>query len=208
MRLILSGDAVYLAADGRLILVDGPERLALLMEWVLVTTAPPGTTARLPVETLQALRRTGTNLMAETAGPRSSEPISIPMQEAPLLVTLLEGHYRDRWTAETFAVDLVNTTSEPCEVILYLYLPELDDEHEEAKRIMVQTDVNSFEIEVHRGGPTPISLPVDTTLSAAFRTTPEPSQDADARSLGVLVAAVRGSSGQVADLFHLSTYFS
>ena len=207
MRLILAGDEVYLAAAGRLVHVDGPDRLAALIDRVLLITAPDGTVPRLPVETLRALTRAGDRLRIETIGRRSGEPIEIAPPEAAILATLVSGHFSDRWTTETFVIDLVNAMPDACEVILDLYLPLLDDEGGDAKRLTVQTDAGSFEVEVHRGGPTPVALPVATTLSARFRTTEEPMQGSDARDRGVLVASIRDSSGQVADIFHLSTYF-
>lgn len=207
VRLILAGNEVYLAAVERLVHVDAPDRLAALIDKVLLVTAPAGLVPQVPVETMRALTRAGDHLRIETVGQRSGEPIAISPPDAPILVTLQSGHFNDRWTAETFALDLVNNSPDACEVILDLYLPLLGDGDADAKQLTVQTNANSFDVKIHRGGPTPVLLPVETTLTAEFWTAPEPYQGSDARSRGVLVASVRGSAGQATDIFYLSTYF-
>ncbi|MGQ0564024.1 MAG: hypothetical protein ACT4OK_03000 [Gemmobacter sp.] len=207
MRLVLAGGEVYLAAAGRLVLIDGPDHLGALIDKVLLVTAPPGMVPHLPVEAMRALTRAGDRLRIETAGLLSGEPIEVAATEAPLLVTLLSGDYKDRWMSENFDIGVVNTGPEPCEIVLDMYLPLLDDDLGDAKQMVIQTGTGSIEVEVHRGGPTPVALPVETVLQASFRCDAEPYAGSDARSRGVLVASIRGSSGQVADVFHLSTYF-
>jgi hypothetical protein len=206
-RLIVAQDQVYLATGGRLVLVDAPDRLAALIDKVLLVAAPAGRAAQVPVEAVRSLARAGDRLRIETVGHRSGEPITITAPEATIMVTLMSGHYRDRWTAEAFALEIVNTAPDECEVMLDLYLPLLDDDGGDAKQMTAQTDDGSQEFEVHRGGPTPVQIPVKTVLNAEFWTAPEPYQGSDARSRGVLVASIRGSAGQVADVFHLSSYF-
>lgn len=208
MRLILSaGEVIHLAAAGRLVHVEEPAHLSLLIGRVLLIEAPEGAAPRLPVEALRAISPSGDTLRVETVGQRSGEPILVPSSQASVMATLLDGHFSDRWTAEHFGIDLENAGDGPCEAILDLYLPPLEDDGGEAKPLTVETVDNAFDIEVHRGGPTPLHLPLQDRLSVEFRTQPEPYQGADARSRGVLIASIRDSSGQVADVFHLSTYF-
>jgi hypothetical protein len=206
-RLILAGDEIHLAAQGRLVHIEGAERLAVLIERVLLLPAPAGLVPKVPVEAMRAMTRAGDRLRIETLGQRSAEPIEVAPQTATLFANLLSGHFNDRWTSESFVIELVNSGPGPCEVMLDLYLPSLGEDGGDAKRLTIRTDSESLETDIHRGGPTSVTLSVDTALRAECVTTIEPFQGEDARSRGVLVASLRDSAGQVPDVFHLSTYF-
>lgn len=207
VRLILAGDEIHLAAQGRLVHIEGPDRLAALFNHVLLLEAPAGLAPKVPVEAMRALTRAGDRLRIETVGQRSSEPIEIAPQATSLFANLLSGHFKDRWTSEAFSIEIVNASPQPCEVTLDLYLPPLGEDGGDAKFLTIQTDAGSFGTEVQRGGPTMVALAVDRALRADCVTTIEPFQGEDARSRGVLVSSIRDSAGQVPDVFHLSTYF-
>lgn len=186
--------------------IDRPDRLAALVDMVLLITAPARLAPRVPVETFRALTQAGDRLRVETVGQQSSELIEIVPLQASILATLRSGHFSDRWTGETFAIDFVNVTSEACNVILDLYLPPLDGDYDDYKQLTVRAGPSRYEVTIHRGEPTPAIFQVETTLSAEFSIIAEPVMAVDGRSLGVLIASIRGSAGQVVDVFHLSTY--
>lgn len=127
-RLILAGDEIHLAAQGRLVHIEGPDRLAALFDHVLLLEAPAGLAPKVPVEAMRALTRAGDRLRIETVGQRSGEPIEIAPQATSLFVNLLSGRFKDRWTSEAFSLEIVNASSQPSEVVLDLYLPPLGED--------------------------------------------------------------------------------
>lgn len=209
MRLIEFRNEMLLAADNRLVRITSPQLVDVLMERVLLVAAPLTGEAAVPVEDLRTYARDGDTVVIEVFSEGAAKP---PLSVGPffpaVMVNLLRGFYRDRWTADTFFAEVVNGHTDPSQVQFDFFMPPVDLGESDHKTLTVTANGVASALELVRGGVRSLALEVAETALLSFATEPEPARPPDLRSRGCVLAGVRNDQDRQVNLFDYRHYFA
>ena len=209
MRLIEFRTEMLLAVDNRLVRVTSPQLVDVLLERVLLVAAPVTGEAGVPVEDVRTYARTGDAVTIEVFSEGAGKaPVVVGPFFPEVMVNLVRGFYPDRWTAETFFVEVVNGHADASRVQMDFFMPPQDQGESESKTLTVSADGVTSALEMERGGVRSLMLEVQETVLLSFSTEPEPARPPDLRSRGCILAAVRNDQDRQVNLFNYRHYFA
>lgn len=209
MRLIEFRSEMLLAVNQRLIRIASPQLTDVLLERVLLVAAPVTGEAAVPVEDVRSYARSGDAVVIEVFSDAVARPpVTVPPFAPEILVNLVRGFYKDKWTADTFFAEAVNGHADPSRVVMDFFMPPLDQGESELKLLAVSADGVASTHEMERGSVRSLSFEVAETVLLSFSTEPEPARPPDLRSRGCLLAAVRNDQDRAVNLFDYRQYFA
>jgi hypothetical protein len=209
MRLIEFRTEMLLATGNRLVRITSPQLVEVLLERVLLIAAPVTGEASVPVEDVRTYARSGDAVTIEVFSEGAPQP---PVEVGPffpeVMVNLVRGFYKDRWTADAFYAEVVNGHADPSRVRMDFYMPPVDEGEADQKTLTVSADGTASEVELERGGVRSLTFEVQEAVLLSFSTAPEPVRPPDMRSRGCVLAGVRSDQERQVNLFDYRTYFA